>query len=170
MPRLLFLVFAFLESKEREYSPFRNSFLAALRGAGRRKGGHQVPPAGNAWYCARIVARCTMHARIMALWRCMGLCTWNCGRGEGEAMRAHLLTVFSPFEHGSGLVFTLFAWPRIENGCNSNLKFCLRVHKEREVDMHSALGIGMAQCTQCTVHAGLSCFFGHSTGWVQASS
>ena len=51
-------------------------------------------------------------------------------------MRAHLLTVFSPFEHGSGLVFTLFACPQTENGCNSNLKFWLRVHKEREVDMH----------------------------------
>ena len=54
-------------------------------------------------------------------------CTWNYGRGEGEAMRAHLLTVFSPFEHGSGLVFTLFACPPTENGCNGNLKFFLRV-------------------------------------------
>ena len=117
---------------------------------------------------ARIVAPWHyMHARIMALWRCMGLCTWNYGRGEGEAMRARLLTVFSPFEHGSGLVFTLFACPRTENGCNSNLKFCLRVHKEREVDMHSALGIGMAQSTQCKVHTMHSAHNAQCTqGWV----
>ena len=45
-----FQEFAFLESKgRREYSPFRHSFR---EGAGRRKGGRQVPPAESARHSA----------------------------------------------------------------------------------------------------------------------
>ena len=147
MSGLPFQEFAFLESKRREYSPFRNSFPASLkRGTGRRKGGHQVPAAGNAnmhasWYCG--VVHGTMHAS----------CTWNYGRGAGEAMRAHLQHCIFTFCTWKGCIFTLRKWKKLDFYTSYKDLVCFYIRHIKSVQGRArastlACCIFTASCTQ----------------------
>ena len=107
MSGLPFQELAFLESKGREYSPFRNSFPAPAPLKGGQEGGKEGTRCrrlemhanmhGASLYCGEYARRCivvlrricTLHAALCAM---HASCTWNYGRGAvGEVMRAHLL-------------------------------------------------------------------------------
>ena len=160
MPGLPFQESAFLESKGREYSPFRNSFPASLKGG--QEGGKEgtrcrrlricthrgtVVNMHASWYYG--VVHGTMHAS----------CTWNYGRGAGEVMRA--CTLAKLYFHLLQMEEVHFHFEKMEEARFLHIvqRFSMLLHQAHQTCSGQSKGVHTCLLHfHCFLHARLGCF------------